>query len=322
MAKRIDDLCRMSRRQFAWLTAPFAAALLARNPSLQAAEAPGIPLIRDPDFQRGFLLLRPEPGKRVECGMVRGPGREPSVWSLAQWSSRFPFDGSTPVGQAPGSARVLSNPARRVVFGGEDRILSLAVNTGIEYGERLREKGEPWVHLLVSQPLRPQPRLGDLSALRFGLNARLVRSVELQEDQDPRIHAAQCLLFISVQNLEKGHRGFGDFLWFGVPIYDNRTRDFRTYAAPDFAGSNKFIYTPAPHPPARPNIHDGDWAVFDLDLLPRMLEGLAVARSRGYLGDLEDHGAYRVAAINVGWEVPGTYDVEIQLRGLRLLADP
>lgn len=294
-----------------------APAVFADPPSSGAVQ-----LIRDPDFQNGFMLQRPEPGKRVECGVARGPGGIPAVWDLAQWTSKFHFDESTPVGRAAGGAFVLANPARRVVFGGDDGVLSLGVNTGPEYGDRLRQKGEPWVHLLVSQRFATHPRLGDLDSIRLRLDARLARFEELQPGQHPHTHAAHCMMFITVQNLDRKSPGHGDYLWFGIPIYDNRYREIRTYAAPDSAGSGKFIYTPAPVPPPAPNIHDGQWTTFDLDLLPAMREGFAVARGRGFLKHLDSADDYRLGGMNLGWEMPGTYDVEIQIRGLRLTAIP
>lgn len=299
----------------------FALAIAVSVAAAGAGEPPGaIPLIRDPNFRNGFVLLRPDPGQQVECGIASGPGGEPPVWKLAQWSSRFPFDGCTPVACTPGGAFVLANPARRVVFGGEDGILSLGVNTGPEYGDRLRQKGEPWVHLLVEQKFATHPRLGDLDSLRLLLQARLVRSSEIQPGQNPRVHAAHFLLFITVQNLERGNPGYGDFLWFGVTIYDNRFREVRAYAAPDSAGSGKFIYTPVPHPPPTPSIHDGGWSVLNNDLLPAIRDGIAVARSRGFLRHLDMADDYHLGGMNLGWEAPGAYDVEMEIRGLSLEA--
>ncbi len=316
---RFDIQPRMSRRRFGlWSAACVAGS--ATNPLGVAAAGQQEQLICDPDFQRGFQLLRPEPGKKVPCGIVRGPDSRPVVWNLAQWSSRFPFDDSTPVTRTDCGARQPENAARRVRFGDPEGILTLAVDTGVEYGDRLRRKNQPWVHLLVSQRFDSQPALGQLSKLRLTLSGKLVRSVAVRMNQDPGIHAAQCLMFITVQNLVEGNPGFGDLLWFGIPIYDNRTREMRTYAAQDFAGSGKFIFTPAPEPPARPNIHDGDWSHLDLDLLPRIRDGVNLARDRGHLRDLDDVDAYRVTGMNLGWEMPGTYDVEIQIQGLRLLA--
>jgi len=283
----------------------------------------GTELLRDPSFRRGFVLLRAEPGRKVECGTVRGPSADAPVWQLAQWSSRHPFDGTTAVTHGDGGSLRLANPARTVGFGGDEGILTLAVNTAAEYADRPRAGSEPWVHLLVEQSVATPPRLADLTALRLRLEARRVRArLAREEGYDPRIHAAQFQIFITVQNLEKGSPGFGNYLWFGVPVFDNRHRSCPTYAAPDFAGSGKYIYTPGSGHFTTGSTHDEGWVTFEADLLPLIREGIDTARARGFLKQVDDPGLLRVAALNMGWEVPGTFDVEMQVRRLSLAATP
>ncbi len=281
-----------------------------------------VELLRDPVFRQGFILLRPDPGRKVECGIVRGPEAAAPVWHLAQWSSRHPFDAATAVVRSAGGAVRLANEGRAVAFGGEDGILSLAVNASAEYGDRPRAKGEPWVHLLVEQPVVTLPRLAGLAGLRLHVEARRIRAVLARSDgHDPNLHAAQFQIFLSVQNREKGTPGFGDYLWFGIPVFDNRHRTHRTYAAPD-SGTGKFIYTAASEHFTRDSTHDDGWATLDADLLPLILEGLATARARGFLKESADESLFRIAALNMGWEVPGTFDVDLQIRRLSLSATP
>ena len=301
------------------------AAMLLTSGWLTAADPPAAKgsteLLRDPSFKNGFVLQRPEPGRQVKCGIVRGKSGGEPVWQLAQWSSRHPFDQNTPVAPSAGGGFRLANPARSVSFGGDDGILTLAVNTAAEYGDHPRAGNEPWVHLLVEQPVATPPRLGDLTALRLHLEARRIRArLALEAGYDPGIHAAQFQLFLSVQNLEKDSPGFGNYLWFGIPIYDNRHRMIPDYAAPDFGGTGKFIYTPGTKHFTTGSTHDEGWVTFDAELLPLIREGLAAARAKGFLKDSDDESMFRIAALNLGWEMPGTFDVELQLRSLSLVA--
>lgn len=287
------------------------------------ATAGGAELLTDPSFHRGFVLLRPEPGKKVECGAVRSPNAAAPVWMLAQWSSKHPLDGTTLLAKSDTGGIHLANPARSVSFGGKDAILTLAINAAEEYGNRPRAEGEPWVHLLAEQQVARQPRLGDLRTLRLQLEARKIRARLARADGHvPERHAAQFLLFLSVQNLDKDSPGYGNYLWFGVPIFDNRHRTSETYAAQDFGGTGKFIYTPGTKYFTLGSTHDGDWVKFDADLLPLIRDGLAAARSKGFLKGKDGDDLLRVASINMGWEVPGTFDVEMQVRGLSLISTP
>lgn len=298
---------------------------LASALAVSAADGPTAPagteLLRDPAFRRGFVLLRPEPGRKVKDGVLRGPGDGEPVWQLAQWSSRHPFDSETPAERRAGGAIRLANPGRTLVFGGDDGVLSLGVNAAAEYADRPRAKGEPWVHLLVEQPIDAAPRIGDLSSCRFHLEARLVKAALVRPDgHDPRIHAAQFQVFLTVQYVEKGKPGHGDYLWFGIPVYDNRRRTSPAYAAPDSGGTGKFIYTAASERFTAGSAHDDGWVTFEADVLPMIRDGLAAARGRGFLRDLGDDTVFRITSLNMGWEVPGTFDVEMQVRRMSLVA--
>ncbi len=138
---------------------------------------------------------------------------------------------------------------------------------------------------------------------------------------DPRIHAAQFQIFITVQDLNKDSPDYGNYLWFGVPIFDNRKRVVSTYSAPDFGGTGKFIHTPGSERFTKGSTHDEGWVVFDAELLPLVREGLAAAHGRGFLKGLDEAPSFRVTAFNMGWEVPGTFDVGMQVRKLSLVSE-
>lgn len=297
-------------------------AALSATSAEPSASADGVELLQDPGFRCGFVLLRPEPGRKVPCGTVVGVETGEPAWQVAQWSARRPFDATTTVVRGEGGMVRLANEGRALAFGGAEGFLSLAVNASAEYGDRPRARGEPWIHLLVEQQVASLPRLASLASLRLHVEARRIRAVLARETgHDPRLHAAQFQIFLSVQNREKGSPGFGDYLWFGIPIYDNRHRVHRTYAAPD-SGTGKFIYTAASEPFTRGSTHDDGWVVFDGELLPLIREGLATARARGFLKESADESLFRIAALNMGWEVPGTFDVELEIRRLSLRAIP
>lgn len=279
-------------------------------------------LVQDPRFQRGFHLLSPQPGKRVVYGQLSGPDstRKPA-WYLAQWSSRFPLAAGAPVRPSPG-VFCWTNAAKGIVVGAPGTAaadLALTVNGLVEYDRRARRDREPWVHLLVEQDFHDAPSLAALSAVRLQVEARLLKLEHLRtEDYSSGRHAAQFQIFLTVQNRNRNSGGFGDYLWFGIPLFDDRNRFPRAHKARDTGDTGKFIFTPAGAVFTHQSAHDRDWIRVDKDLRPLLLEALAEARTRGFLQASGSPADYHLSGVNLGWEVPGLFNVAMQVRGLSL----
>ena len=279
-------------------------------------------LIRDADFQSGFYLLEPKPGTRVVYGELKGAVPAERVWDLAQWSSRFPLEATNWFSAK--DTLVISNSAKSVVVGKPGQAaadLSLAVNAGAEYLETRKSSRDPWVHLLVQQHFVTPPTLGELTACNFHLEARLKRSrLVSTNDYSPAIHAAQFLVYLSVASRNPRASGSQECFWFGIPIYDNRERIVPAYEAQDFGETRLFIFTPGSDTFANESTHDGTWVAFEKDLLPLLRRGLEQARAKGFIKGSPDPADYRPLGIFIGWEVPGRFDVELQIRNLSLKA--
>lgn len=297
-----------------------------------AQNAVGIPggppvreLIRDPHFRTGFRLIDPQPGRRVEYGRLAGlpAGIEPA-WDLDQWSSRFPLAAEPPQIPKPGVQR-WANPGKAVTRGDSglaEADLSLAVNAIQEYNQRARKSGEPWVHLLVEQSFADPPTLAELVSARLRLQARLLRSeARRTEDYSPGLHAAQFQLFLMLQNRNRQSPGHGHLVWFGIPIYDDRSPFPKEHKQQDTGGTSMFIFTPGGEVFADRSAHNQQWISVDKELRPLFLEALETAWQRGFLRESRDLADYRITGVNLGWEVPGLFDVEVQIRNLSLQAE-
>jgi hypothetical protein len=173
--------------------------------------------------------------------------------------------------------------------------------------------------LLVEQEFASPAALSQLTTATLHIEARLLRSRTLhQGDYSPDVHAAQFQIFFTVQNRNKQSKGYGDLLWFGIPIYDNRDRFPKEFKAQDFGGTAKFIFTPSGKTFTTNSSHDGDWVVIDKDLLPLVREALETAWSRGFLKESKAIEDYYIGGMNMGWELPGTFDAEMRVRNLSL----
>jgi hypothetical protein len=284
-------------------------------------------LIDDPHFQNGFRLLEPKPGKCIVYGAVtEAAAAAKPAWDIGQWSSRYPLNAADTKRLSNG-VFCFSNVAKRVCVGAPGSVeadLSLGVNASAEYGDRARKsQEEPWVHLLVQQDIVNSPSLTELGHCSFHVEARLMRSMlHRTDDYTPSRHAAQFFIYLGVANRNPKSPGCGQYFWFGIPIYDDRSRMVPFYQAKDFGVSKMFIYTPSGDSFAKESTHDGQWVTFAGDLLPLMREGLKAGWKAGFMPGSVEFADYRLTGIFMGWEVPGIFDVEMQVRDLSLVAIP
>lgn len=299
-------------------------------------------LLPDPTFSQWFSIRGL--GQPWDDGGVQGVFRcSPEkigspVWTLAQWASRHNLADPAVTHQTQlGAHRFqIANPSKRVIVDTRRSEVELALSASACY-DRPRQRNEPWPHLLVSTALtdtrypHDNCRIETLKRLDVTMQCRLTEFADHQPAADPSLHAAQFQLFLYVQNLNTESPGYGDMLWFGLPIFDNRhpasnERYQRDGGKPD--ASNKFIYM-MPSEACQPHgatffkhgqitaSASGDWTTIRADVLPWMLRAYELARQGGYLANTEIADLY-VSGLNFGWEMPGSYDAAMQVRGFSI----
>jgi hypothetical protein len=287
-----------------------------------------VPLLDDARFERGFTVWSPKPGRHVKEGALRpSDSMADPAWGLAQWHSRFTLAGAEPE-SLPGGAKRYTDAAKAVTFfpKNAEADISFALSGDIEYEGCAPQPGDPWPHLLAERDLLVQPPITDLESVPFSVRYRLIQAdVHRPDGFDPSRHTAQFVFYITVQNRNRQSAGFGDYYWFGVPMYDTRYRLPRAHKAVDKGSdrkpaTGKFIFNPGGERYTTHSAHDGDWVAVEKDLLPLIREGLETAWRAGYVQDSRDMADYRLIAMNTGWEVTGPLDVEMQIAGLQLEA--
>ena len=283
------------------------------------------PLFVDTRFQRGFLLSHSDSkrGRQVEATLDLGESGNRPVWRMCQWATKYSL-GGVRVSRHSGGDRSYENKGKKVVVGGADSVnrdLILAVNGRAEYGDRPRRAGENWVHLLVEQDAREIIVLSRLASVELRLKSRLLHFEDhLGSRADPGLHAAQYQLFLVVKNVNEASSDRREYMWFGVPLFDNRHAIPPAYMAKDGGkrdATGKFIYTIDGRGVLDRPLRSGEWQAMKIDLLPHIRAGLAEAVRRKYFSSA-DPTEFAVVNMNMGWEVPGTYDVSMQIRDFDL----
>lgn len=250
--------------------------------------------------------------------------QRPSQYGIGQWTSKYPLDAAV-TKRTTNGLLCFTNVAKKVCVGAPgsaEADLSLGVNASAEYGDQARKsQKEPWVHLLAQQDILDPPSLAELAHCQFQVQARLKRSkLHRTDDYTPSRHAAQFFVYLTVANRNPKSPGYGQYFWFGVPVYDDRSRRVPFYQAKDFGETKMFIYTLSSEIFANESTQDGKWVTFANDLLPLMRQGLKAGWENGFMPGSRELGDYRLTGIFMGWEVPGIFDVELQVRNLSLVA--
>lgn len=284
----------------------------------------------DPAFTEGFVLLDPDNslGKVPVDRLDFGRGKTDPKWEVAQWWSNYSLEGALPQPLVPGGMGY-TNQGTTIVLtpsGNEDAGLLLGVNSGVEFNFQPRDAGEPWPHLFVSQQLKQDESisLDQLTAVPFSAKARLTRYERfLPAQQSDHLHAAQYLVYFTVQNLNRASEDFGNYFWFGLRPYDNRYAFPPEYISPDTGseykpGTGKLIYNPAMAQFMDRSMNEGEWVSVQGDLFPFIQDGFTFARNRGYIHPDSRPEDFYIASLTLGWEVPGLFDVAIQLKDLEI----
>lgn len=280
-------------------------------------------LINDGTFSQGFYLQPVSNG----CGCILDfglPDRQTYSWKIAQHFSRYDMTRSGTFAANPDGSRVYQNPGKRVTLTQEgSSVITLEVLGSAEYLHP-RRLGEPWPHLLIEQDMTSD-YIDRYISLPFSMSLRndYLRNC-MGTENDPDLHCYQVSLFFVMQNRDPLSPGFGDFFWFGIPGYDSRFDVRDCYIAMDSGkddASGKLIYCLggaewySAHYDTDPK--SGRWATVKADLLPFIREALTEAHKRGFMMKTSFKDL-QFRSMNLGAEVPGTFDGAVSLKDLSL----
>lgn len=302
-------------------------------------------LLPDPTFSQWFLIRGL--GLPADDGKVKGVFRSSEkvgdpVWSLAQWASKHSLADPAVTRQLQLGTHLfaITNASKRITVDSLRGEIELGLFASACY-DTPREKDESWPHLLVSAPLTDTRyasqscRVTGMKRLDVSFACRLEAFTDKQPNANPDLHAAQFQLFLYVQNLSQGDDGFGDMMWFGIPIFDNRfpvkAESYQRDGGKADA-SGKFIYSLPSNVCLAEDKgfirksrlltgKDAPWVDFHIDAAPWITYAYKLARKHGYFPTTDLRDLY-VSGLNFGWEMPGAYDATMRLRNLSLIATP
>lgn len=276
----------------------------------------GIEIITDRVFENGILVqgafsAHPEPITTI-YPFERHDNF--TNWYLPQWGSIHLLENDNKI--IHNDTVVFANEAKKISFYKTKKlssIIGLEVFASKEYSAH-RKLNQDWVHLLLEQKYTDFLYLKDISRLQYSIQAKLLYCDDkMGENFNSDLHTAQFTHFFTIQNRNENSLHFGDFFWFGLPLYDYRYKNIKEYAAEDLGkddASKKFIFSVAGEELFHGSLHDYQWISIDKDILPLVKKAFFVAQERGYMQGTNFEEVC-ITSMNIGWEVPGTFDCGI-----------
>jgi hypothetical protein len=300
------------------LACSFSASSVAREGAPDAGRC----VVRDPHFQRGVKVYDPkEGGGHKQIGILQGlQANSAPVWGLSQWNTSSPFKGEPSASEQDPRFIQYSSGSKTVTFGRDGTLyadVALKLNSAIEYKDTrgVRPAKARWPALYLWQSLDESKPVAQLKQVNFSADAKLNlnRSLRPSGPFNPREDAAQFTMFLTIQNMNKQSPDFGKYVWFGLPIYDNRYKMSAQHQQKD-AFTKKFIYLLDSRSFSKNSMFNEKWNHLSADLLPEIKESLSRAKAKGFFQDPLDLSSFYIRSLNVGWEIPGTFESEVQLK--------
>ncbi len=288
-------------------------------------------LIRDRHFQRGFIVVN---RSNQEIGSIDSIfSNETKIWQFVFGSSQSNYNSLQPYQLLPSGAMLLEDDYSRMIIASRDMgeaDLTLGVWGLEQYGGvyYVPGVGQEWVYHLAQQQISypgnydiGSPNISSLAKLDFSVFAQLLRAERNQRSgYNSNYHAAQYLIYFTIQNQNPNSVGLGDYLWFGVTIYDDRWEILGLNVQQDRGGTERLIYNLGNEPFISEGFIAGEpGKLFEKDILPAVRDALTRAWSNGFLTGSNNLSDYRVGGMNIGWEVPGLNNVEMKVKDLSLI---
>ena len=287
-------------------------------------------MLFDKNFEYGFKVQGTDYNEGVSVkGILDYNGTAKSDiaprWTIAQWCSTNDISQGeyTLLGE---NLHKYEDPSKTLIVDTSNGAFILGYRASVDYGDTVRQDGQNWPGILLQHNFVDQTPLNEYKHLwaKFSFTITSSECKMNARDIDYGRHAAQLQWYLNITNKSHYTGILGDYYWFGISMYDTRGR-CGEYKSADSAGvetsTNKAVYC----------FDQAEWLKTEsieigkkyeviIDLLPHIKTGFDYAVSAGYLEGCVWEGMY-VQGMNIGWELPGTYDVETKIDYISLLAE-
>ncbi len=287
-------------------------------------------MLRDVTFRNGFtvsgyasnddVVYRGEIHYDKTKAQHEAAGGGAPDWIFAQWGVKNAIAADALATTDESGAYGYATDSIGFTVNTQTGALRIALNADKEY-DAPRSNGEEWPHALIEQRIdrNAHPSIGELDSLTLSLRYTVEKAENrMGEQYDPSLHAAQFQWFISLVNANEQSPDYMDRMWFGLAVYDNRyewTQKSLTVDGGKDDATGRAIYIVRSSMYLREATEVGVANGFEYDILPQLKNAFKEVREfdgvsvfgESTLADL------KVDSMNIGWELPGTFDVAVNI---------
>ncbi len=303
-------------------------------------------LLADLTFSKGFAVTgfhsNSSGGKSV--GYLTYDGLKASGnpdWKLAQWGCRKDIVSEHTFRRENGVMTYTDGGKYLRVNTDAVGCIELGIKGSVEYTldsagrprERLKAT-ENWPHILIEQAIETKLSR-DCRRLCMEIDYQVEECNSLVDRRNypvnPDMHAGQFQWFLMLQDGDEHSKSYGQNMWFGFSMFDTRTMDgtpsgFQAYDGGKEDATGFFIYMPSLKDLAKtegnrvesiPTTVIGKRICIKVDILPEIEKALKIVQGYGVMQGA-NVGKMKVLSTNLGWELPGNYDVRAKIHYLNI----
>lgn len=307
-------------------------------------------LLMDPHYNTGFEVSPPgEPvfDDLIEEGFQAFPVKGKidynktatgnPLWSVAQHSSAYSLvDPEYKTPTVENGVYAYRDPAKAIIVDREKGDVTLEIdgakeyssdddNDGIRDGVNLKPRtgSEPWVHLLLLSTLFPIVTFGELKSLEFEIDMTLNKCVNVLEERGmgnlflQNAHTAQLTMYFVVTSNSAADQG--QFFWYGLSLFDARYESMEPSVMFD-RGTSAWMVGSGTEVTVGGPVEIGKKIEVRFDMKDELERGLRAVQEQGALMGTEPEDLY-VCDFNLGWELPGIYDVSVTFGNFGVYAE-
>ena len=280
----------------------------------------------DRDFKRGIILYSPIEGSLVqETVLSFGYDNTDPVWTLAQWTSKYSLK-NVKLETRPSGDRLYQNEGKTIAVN-PDGSFQLELFGKNEWGTHIKQPGESWPHLYLTQPIYPRVKIpiAKCETIFFSLDGiREYCFNYMHPTMSLRQHTAHVVINLTIQNRNRDSSLHGKYYTIQLPCYDYRYDFVRKINRYDIGGkevvTGALMYGMSGDEFWDGTFKDGEWHKVRKDILPHIMEAWPIATVAGSPLAGADINDFYLATVTIGWEVSGIFDASMRFKNYSIRA--